>query len=137
MLCFRKTKNTLEDVIRDGKFLTVHELHIYELLKFVFRSVYNLHGDKDLNSWFSLVDAHTYATRRSAKSFPKVPKANSKVSRFSLLHRCSELYNILVDNEVLMSCYDNPALIFTDLMHSIRDSYILSNESLVKKIFEL
>ena len=125
-------KHTIKDVIRDGKILTVHELHIYELLEFLLRSVFKLQGDKDLNSWLSLVDARTYAARRSAKSFLKVSKAKSKVNRFSLLHRCSRLYKILVDNDVMMSCYDNPALVFTDLMHRIQDSYVLSTEELVK-----
>ncbi len=29
--------------------LNIHELYIYELLKFVFRSVYKLHGDREVN----------------------------------------------------------------------------------------
>ena len=96
VICFRKRSDSLED----GKFLTVHELHIYELLEFVYRSVYNLHGDEELNKWFTEIDDNAYRTRRSIKPYLKLPKAKTEFKRLSIVHRCCKLYNLLLEKDV-------------------------------------
>ena len=98
--------------------------------------MYNLHGDEELNKWFTGIDDNRHRTRRSIKPYLKLPSAKTKFERFSILHRCCKLYNLFLENDVLSSGYDDSGLIFTLLMHSIRDSYILSNQELVKKVFE-
>ena len=49
---FRKRVDHSEDIFISNKILTVYELHIYELLKFVLRSVNQLHSETFLNDLF-------------------------------------------------------------------------------------
>ena len=50
---FRNRRDLCEDIFQRHKILSVFELHIYEMLKFALRSVYQLHSEKYLNDLFS------------------------------------------------------------------------------------
>ena len=53
LICFRKRGDHSEDFFVKNQQLTMHELHVYELLKFVLRSINNLHSEDFLNNLFS------------------------------------------------------------------------------------
>ena len=46
---FRNRRDHCEDLFQRHKMFSVFELHIYEMLKFVLRSIYQLHSEKYLN----------------------------------------------------------------------------------------
>ena len=70
ILKFRQSVSEYFDILN---ILTVHELYVYELLKFVLRSLNKLHTDDYLNSLYEF-DVTTHSTRRYRKSFLKIPK---------------------------------------------------------------
>ena len=53
---FRKRRDTCSDIFNDNKILTVFELYIYELLKFVLRSVIRAHTQDFLNNMFEVTN---------------------------------------------------------------------------------
>ena len=50
---FRNRRDHCEDIFQRHKILSAFELQICEMLKFVLRSVYQLHSEKYLNNLFS------------------------------------------------------------------------------------
>ena len=49
---FRNRRESCNDIFEKNQILTVYELHLYELLKFVLRSINNLHKQEFLNDLF-------------------------------------------------------------------------------------
>ena len=123
-------------VFEKYKVLTAHELHIYELLKFVMKSVNKMHTDTYLNELFFFESRSNNSTRRSSKWFLKVPKCKRNSERNSLRYRGAKLLNIFMENNMLPSKYKEfSSFSFVSLVHKIRDNYILSNYELTKTIF--
>ena len=52
LIYFRNRREQSDDIFIRNQLLTVHELHVYELLKFVLRSVNKLHSEDFLNNVF-------------------------------------------------------------------------------------
>ena len=61
----------------NNRILTVYELHFYELLKFVLRSLRELHSESYLNEMFVLEKPNI--TRRFNTGFLKVPSYRKKL----------------------------------------------------------
>ena len=78
---FRKRTDSSEDIFADNKILSVYELHIFELLKFVLKSSNNFHSDEFLNSIITYQNSFS-ATRSSCLSLFKVPSFETKNSTF-------------------------------------------------------
>ena len=51
-ISFRRKSDSCSDLLLKNGFLSVYELHIYELLKFVLKSVGNFHSDGYCNEMF-------------------------------------------------------------------------------------
>ena len=49
---FRKRRDRSNDILEKYSLLTVYEYHLYELLKFVLKSVIGVHNDSFLNDLF-------------------------------------------------------------------------------------
>ena len=77
---FQKKYESIRKVFNDEKFLTVHELHMYELLKFVLRSIAGLHSETFLNEHF-VFDKPSYMTRRSNLNLMKILSFKSKIQK--------------------------------------------------------
>ena len=91
---FRRKYESTRKVFNDEKFLTVHELHVYELLKLVLRSIAGLHSQTFLNELF-VFDKPSYMTRRSNLNLMKIPNFESKIQRATIIYRGAKLFNIL------------------------------------------
>ena len=136
LIVFPKYTENVTQFFEKYKVLTAHELHIYELLKFVIKSVNKMHTDTYLNEFFSFEPRSNNSFRRSLKWFLKVPKCKRKFERNSWRYRGAKLLNLFIENNVLPSNYNElSSFSFVSLVHKIRDSYILSNYELTKTIF--
>ena len=68
LIYFKGNFETIWDVFFDQGILTIHELHVYELPKFVPRSVSGLHSEEFLNEFFKF-EIPMYRTRRANSEF--------------------------------------------------------------------
>ena len=82
---FRKHRDRSNDIFEKYSLLTVYEYHLYELLKFVLKSVIGVHNDSFLNDLFVFQNAKR-ATRTSDSSLLFEPFCKRKIERFSI--RC-------------------------------------------------
>ncbi len=99
-ILFGKRYDTSEDLFQQCKILNVSELHTYELLKFVFRSINNHHTQQHLNNIFSF-DLKARSTRNSAILKLQVKLCKTKVKRNSIYFRAASLYNVLANAGLL------------------------------------
>ena len=116
--------------------LTVHELYVYELVKFFSRSILKMHAESFLNNLFSFEKTSIYSTRRSTKNYLSVPMTKNKLQRCSIKYRGSKLYNLLHENCIIDGedlTYQN----FSSTVHRIKDNYILGNQELSREVFGL
>ena len=72
IIYFRKRSVSSRDIFISNKLLTVFEFHIYELLKFVLKSLKNMHSENYLNELFEH-EHSTRNTRRSTKTTSSFP----------------------------------------------------------------
>ena len=80
---FRKRQDHCEDIFEKNKLLTVFEYHVYELLKFVLKSVNQLHGENFLTEMFIFQNSEKL-TRRSSAKLLLDPLCKRKIERFSI-----------------------------------------------------
>ena len=135
LIYFKRNFETIRDVFFDQGILTIHELHVYELLKFVLRSVSGLHSEEFLNELFKF-EIPTYRTRRANSELMKIPNLKTKMQRMSISYRGTKLYNLLKQNFLMPNEFTNFSQAnIQSVAHRIRDLFILSNEELIKFIF--
>ena len=127
----RQWESVYDDFFR-MKILTVYELYAYDLLIFSLRSLNNVHADPALNELFSKI-SHQRRTRNSDKGYLKIPISSNNLQRFSIQVRGAKLINFLLENDILHPKYDQLAESEIEIL--IRDSIILQNEALIKRIF--
>ena len=136
LILFLKYWQSVSEYFDILNILTVHELYVYELLKFVLRSLNKLHTDDFLNSLYEF-DVTTHSTGRSQRSFLKIPKCRKILEKNWLKYPRTKLLNIFIDNGIFCSNLCNMSQsVFTKTVHDLRDSFILSNYDLITKIFE-
>ena len=97
---FRKMRDTCNDLFINNTILSVYELHLYEMLKFVLKSLNGYHYIKFFNDMFRKQNEGVN-TRNSALKLLNIPFKRSKVERNSVQFRGSALYNKLR----LLECY--------------------------------
>ena len=93
VIYFRKRHDDSEGLFRANKILTVFELHIYELLRFVLKSLNHMHSEDYLNTIFQF-ESCTHSTRRADLMLLIVPLCKTKMNRNSICHRASKLFNV-------------------------------------------
>ena len=91
---FRKRRDRSNDIFEKYSLLTVYEYHLYELLKFVLKSVIGVHNDSFLNDLFVFQNAKI-ATRNSDSSLLFEPFCKRKIERFSIRYRACKIFNKL------------------------------------------
>ena len=124
LIFFKRFKDSISPILLKHGVLTVHELYVYELLKFLLRSVLSLHSESYLNYIFTFKNQDAYLTRRSSTGVMAMPAAKNKFQRVSLKNRGTNLFNILrQNNAVPQLCMMNKD-IFNNLVHRIEDNYI-------------
>ena len=136
LILFLKYRQSVSEYFDNLNILTVHELYFYELLKFVLRPLKKLHTNDYLNSLYEF-DVTIHSTRRSQKSFLKIPTCRKILEKNSLKYRGTKLLNIFIDNGIFGSNLCNMSQsVFTKTVHDLRDSFNLANYDLITKIFE-
>ena len=109
------------------KIFTVRELDIYELLKFLRRSLYGHHFEKYLNYLFCF-DYHSRTTRRSNKKFLKTMSIKSKTQKYSLLYRGSKLFDILHENNLIpIECQSINVSPVSSYVQRMKHLYVMGN----------
>ena len=132
---FRKSRDSCNDIFFENNILTVYELHLYELLKFVLKSIIGAHVQDYLNNMFTFKD--TRQTRLSKFQCLDEPLLKRKIERYSIKYRATKLYNILKTNSILPDDVQNLKLSqVSKIFHDVKFLYILQNYTLVKHIFE-
>ena len=91
---FRKRRDRSYDIFEKYSLITVYEYHLYELLKFVLKTVIGVHNDSFLNDLFVFQNAKR-ATRNSDSSLLFEPFCKRKNERFSIRYRACKLFNKL------------------------------------------
>ena len=133
---FMKLSDSCRDIFISNKLLTVFEFHIYELLKFVLKSLKKMHSETYLNDLFEY-EHGTTKTRRSTKNYLKLPSFKTQFERFSISYRCAKLFNTLRRNELLAQDIENENWQqISQFYHRFKESYLLNNEELVSHIFK-
>ena len=132
----KSKRESVSKVLEDMKYLSVHELYVHELLKFVCKWVNSLSTTPFFENFYEL-NSGQKCTRSSRLLNFTISSKRSTFHSFSLKHRCSEFLNFLSRKGLLPknfgSMKDGEV---TDFVHTFRDLYILSNIDLVKFVFE-
>ena len=136
LISFRNNCESVSDIFVKHKILTVHELYIYEGLKFQLRSLSNPHSENYLNSLF-IFDNSIKRTRRSVKNLLKICKLKSQIENHSLTKRGTKLLNIFQENGIIPinSQSLNASQVLT-VAHKLKYLYILGNIELTNFIFD-
>ena len=98
LIYFRKFSDSSSDLFVKHKILNVYQLHIYELLKFVLKSLCKLHQEPQLNDMFTFVERRI--TRSSAKPLLNEPICRRQIEKRSIKARASKLFNALSNADV-------------------------------------
>ena len=132
---FRRRLDHSEDIFVKHKILTVYELHIYELLKFVLRSIHGLHSENFLNNMFCFNKKKP--TRSDSLNLLHEPLCKKKIERLSIKYRATKLFNCLAKQKLLDNVEKLNSKELSNFYHKLKDFYILNNGELVKHIFSL
>ena len=131
---FRKSRDSCNDLFFENNILTVYELHIYELLKFVLKSIIGAHVKDYLNNMFTFKLSRE--TRLSKFECLDEPLLKRKIERYSIQYRATKLYNTLKTNSILPDDVQNLNLSqISKVFHDVKFLYFLENYTL-KHIFE-
>ena len=116
--------------------LTIYELHVYELLKFVLRSLKQQHCPTFLNDLFKFSESNRN-TRRASAGLLAEPFCKRQIERFTVRYRATKLYKMLKTCRVIPHhILDLPFSKISLLYHNWKDIYILQNRELIKDIFD-
>ena len=88
LIYFRKFSDSSSDLFLKHKILNVYQLHIYQFLNFVLKSLSKLHQEPQLNDMFTFVER--LITRSSAKTLLNEP----------IRRRATKLFNALSNADV-------------------------------------
>ena len=105
MICFKRKFDTVTKFFSDNKILTVHELYVYDLMKFCLRSLNQKHPTCFLNSLLTFKN-FAYNTRISEGRIFVPLFCKNKVKSCSLTNRGSQLLNIMSINELFLKILD-------------------------------
>ena len=92
--------DSIRERFREHKILTVHELYVYDLLKFCLRSINKLNSTAFLNDFFTLKTKSAYFTRKSIGIQFEAPCCKTKTKRQSIWLRGCKLLKMFSDNNL-------------------------------------
>ena len=135
LMFFRNRRDHSEDIFIKHQILTVHELHVYELLKFVLRSINKLHSESFLNNLFEFENP-LRGTRRGKLNMLKETFRKRLFEKHSLAYRGSRLYNILRTRGLLLNDIENANIEKVKCYyHEFKNGYLLNNNELTSLVF--
>ena len=134
---FRKKMYSCNDIFLKYNFLSVFELHVYELLKFVLRSINSFHSESFLNNLF-VFNNRQRQTRNSKYNLLLEPLCKKRFERFSIRYRACKLFNLLrlqnIIPENIESFSETKVKVF---YHNFKNTFLLQNDELTKLIYDL
>ena len=131
---FRNRRENCDDIFQSNCLLTIYELHVYELLKFVLRSLIQQHCPTFLNDLFKFSESNRN-TRRASAGLLAEPFCKRQIERFSVRYRATKLFNMLKTCGVIPhNISDLPFSKISPII--IGKTYILQNRELIKHIFD-
>ena len=77
---FKSFKESVTKIMLETNTLTVHELYVYELVKFFYRSILKMHAESFLNNLFSFEKTSIFSTRRSTKNYLSAPMTKKQTT---------------------------------------------------------
>ena len=115
--------------------LTIYELHIYELIKFVLKSINGLPQQYFCNNLFQF-KSNDRKTRSGILSLLKEPFCKKKLERNSIRFRGAKLYNKLKIMQIIPANLENGSQAeVTNFCHKLKNSYLVSNYELIRFVF--
>ena len=108
-------------------------MHIYELLKFVLRSIHGLYSENFLNDKFCF----KIFTKNDSLNLPHETICKKKIERLSVKYRSTNLFNCLAKQNLLDIVENLNSEELSNFYHKLTDFCILNNDELVKHIFSL
>ena len=135
VIYFRKKGDHCDDIFMRHSLLTIYELHIYELIKFVLKSINGLHQQYFCNNLFQF-KSNDRKTRSGILNLLKEPFCKKKLERNSIRFRGAKLYNKLKIMQIIPANLENgsPAEV-TNFCHKLKNSYLVSNYDLIRFVF--
>ena len=116
--------------------LSVYELYVYELFKFVLKSIKNLQSEKYLNNSFDFSNS-SRNTRSCCKNLLEYNARKVRIQRYSIHSRCVKLFNTLQHINIFkidVCCLNREQL--SNFSHRVRDSFTLGKDELDRCVFE-
>ena len=135
LIYFRKKSDSTNDSIVKNNLLNIYQLHIYELLKVVMKSMSGLHRESYLNSLFSFSPLRP--TRSASKTLLMEPSCRRMIEKRSVKFRASKLFNASLSKADVLS-YNIIGSNEEDIKsfyHKFKDTFLVNNGDLVKYIF--
>ena len=132
---FRCRRESCDDIFSKNNLLTVFELHIYELLKFVLKSVKRMHSQGYLNEMFRFEGDRE--TRLSEVGLLYMPSCKRKQQRSSINYRAAKLFNILKSCAAIppdLTCL--PFSKISSIYHGSKTAILKQNQELVDAIYK-
>ena len=125
-----------DDIFLKNNLLIVFELHIYELLKFVLKSVKRMHSHGYLNEMYRFKEGGR-ETRLSEVGLLYMPSCKRKQQRSSINYRAAKLFNILKSCVAIppdITCL--PFSKISSIYHSLKTTIPKQNQELVDAIYK-
>ena len=136
-ISFRRKSDSCSDMFLKHGFLSVYELHIYELLKFVLKSICNFYSENYCNEMFQF-NKKRRNTRQSELRLLNIPCCKRKLEKFSIKYRAAKLYNKLRELNLLPGNVEKSTRDeLKNIYHKLKDSYLINNQELVNYMFEM
>ena len=135
LIYFRKKSDSANDIFVKNNLINIYQLHIYELLKLVLKSLSGLHCESYLNSLFSFSPSRP--KRSASKTFLMEPSCKRMIEKRSVKFRASKLFNALSKADVLSyNIIGSNEKVIKSFYHKFKDTFLVNNDDIVKYIFE-
>ena len=128
-----KKINSINNIRQKHPLLSIRELHVYELMKCLIKTIRNEHHNTELNDVISKkeIDDITNDSKRIKKN--KITSKGTKQESKILKWRLSKLFNVLVkwDVSIVLNIVQCKSKQLPQLLHDLKDNFICDNEELI------
>ena len=131
-ISFKRSTESVDSLYIKYKILDIFNLHIYDLLKFVLRSI-NCPNSPVFNDYFKIKQP-TKNTRAATKVWLNTGAIKNKMDKKSLKYRGAKLFNALSNIKLLPSTTLDEKSI-QKFVHEFKDSYLLFDNQLKHTVF--
>jgi hypothetical protein len=136
IIYFKPRMFTTFELFSDAKILTVLELHIYELCKFIFRSLRKEHCSEHLNALYDNVQQSKYQTRSITCDLQPTLLNRTKFSKHSIRNRGHVLINFMRRNKI----FPDSIGVFSEFnfqtyIHNFANCFIFQNLAIINEVF--